>query len=46
MDLKLTDKQALISGSAREIPGFPGDGGKSQAAFKKAAEELFGGVRK
>jgi hypothetical protein len=26
--------------------GFAGDGGKGQRAFMKAAEELFGGMRR
>jgi hypothetical protein len=38
-------KRGLILVFLVQHSGFPGDGGKSQAAFRKAAEELFGGSK-
>jgi hypothetical protein len=35
-------KRGLITVFMVQHAGFPGDGGKSQGAFKKAAEEAFG----
>jgi CubicO group peptidase (beta-lactamase class C family) len=39
-------KRGLITVWMVQHAGFPGDGGKSQGAFKKAAEDLFGGAKK
>lgn len=41
-NMNIDAKRGLITVFLVQHSGFPGDGGKSQAAFKKAAEEEFG----
>jgi len=44
-NMTIDPKRGLIYVFMVQHNGFPGDGGKSQAAFRKAAEERFGGPR-
>jgi CubicO group peptidase (beta-lactamase class C family) len=41
-NMTIDTKRGLITVFLVQHAGFPGDGGKSQGAFRKAAEELFG----
>jgi CubicO group peptidase (beta-lactamase class C family) len=42
-NMTVDTKRGLITVFLVQHAGFPGDGAKSQAAFRKAAEEKFGG---
>jgi CubicO group peptidase (beta-lactamase class C family) len=45
-NMTVDTRRGLITVFLVQHAGFPGDGGKSQAAFQKAAEGQFGGTRK
>jgi CubicO group peptidase (beta-lactamase class C family) len=45
-NMTINAKRGLITVWMVQHSGFPGDGGKSHGAFKKAAEELFDSTRK
>jgi CubicO group peptidase (beta-lactamase class C family) len=45
-NMTVDTKRGLITVFLVQHAGFPGDGGKSQGAFRKAAEELFGNLKK
>jgi CubicO group peptidase (beta-lactamase class C family) len=45
-NMTIDTKRGLITVFLVQHAGFPGDGGQSQAAFRKAAEERFGSSRK
>ena len=44
-DMSIDPKRGLITVFLVQHAGFPGDGGKSKDAFKKAAGEKFGAVK-
>ena len=41
-NMSIDTKRGLITVFLVQHAGFPGEGGKSQGAFRKAAEERFG----
>lgn len=45
-NMTIDAKRGLVTVFLVQHAGFPGDGGKSQAAFRKAAEERFGGAKR
>ena len=45
-NMTIDTKRGLVLVWMVQHAGFPGDGSKSQAAFRKAAEERFGGANK
>lgn len=45
-NMAIDTKHGLITIFLVQHAGFPGDGSKSQAAFRKAAEERFGNLKK